>query len=142
MISCPLCFNVVFTSEIKGPSGQWFHYCENCRLVFSEKQDLPNRQNEKERYLEHENSIHDKGYVRHLNQAINPALPYLRENMRGLDYGCGPAPTLNRLLAIKGLNCEFYDPSFFLNILWVGMILFLQPNASNIFSGPMRSFTN
>jgi len=113
MIACPLCFNEVFSSEIKGPSRQLFHYCENCRLVFSEKQDLPNRQNEKERYLKHENSIQNKGYVRHLNQAIHPALPYLRENMRGLDYGCGPVPTLNRLLEKKGLNCEFYDPIFF-----------------------------
>lgn len=113
MIPCPLCFNEISSPEIEGPSGQEFHLCENCKLVFAEKQDLPHPQDEKERYLEHENSIHDEGYIKHLNQAIQPALTYLNKNMRGLDYGCGPVPTLNRLLAKKGLDCEFFDPLFF-----------------------------
>jgi hypothetical protein len=33
--------------------------------------------------------------------------------MRGLDYGCGPTPTLGGLLKAHGLHCENYDPYFF-----------------------------
>jgi hypothetical protein len=33
--------------------------------------------------------------------------------MRGLDYGCGPTPTLSGLLKVHGLHCENYDPYFF-----------------------------
>ena len=33
--------------------------------------------------------------------------------MSGLDYGCGPTPTLSGLLKTHELHCENYDPYFF-----------------------------
>jgi len=110
---CPLCYTESFQPDVEGPKGRLFHLCENCMLVFEEKSNLPNRDEEKERYLEHENSIHQKGYVTHLNQAIKPALKYLKPGFRCLDYGCGPVPTLNKLVEKEGFACEFYDPIFF-----------------------------
>lgn len=113
MESCPLCFTESFQPQVQGPNGRLFHLCENCMLVFEGKGDRPNRNEEKERYLEHENSIHQEGYVNYLNQAIKPALNYLKQDARGLDYGCGPIPTLNKLLDLMGFTCEIYDPIFF-----------------------------
>ena len=110
---CPLCYSDSFHPEIEGPKGRLFHLCENCKLVFEEKSNRPNRDEEKDRYLEHNNSIHQKGYVKHLNQAIKPALKYLEPDFHGLDYGCGPTPTLNKLLEQEGFACVFYDPIFF-----------------------------
>jgi len=110
---CPLCYTKSFKPEVEGPQSRRLYLCENCKLVFEKRINRPERNEEKERYLEHNNSIHDKGYVTHLNQAIKPALNYLKTDYRGLDYGCGPVPTLNRLLEKEGYNCEFYDPIFF-----------------------------
>ncbi|MFW6259705.1 MAG: class I SAM-dependent methyltransferase [Tangfeifania sp.] len=110
---CPLCHNESKQPRVEGPRKQFFHLCVNCSLVFKGKSKHPDRNEEKERYLEHENSIHQKGYVKHLNQAVKPALKYLVPGLRGLDYGCGPVPTLNQLLENRGFNCEFYDPIFF-----------------------------
>lgn len=110
---CPLCYNQSFQPEVQGPKGRYFYLCDDCNLVFEERSNLPDLNEEKERYLEHENSIHQEGYVKHLNQAIKPALPYINTDYRGLDYGCGPVPTLNRLLEREGYYCEFYDPIFF-----------------------------
>ena len=110
---CPLCYFVSFQPKLQGPKGRLFHLCDNCMLVFEGKSNLPGWNEEKDRYLKHENSIHKEGYVNHLNQAIKPALKYLKQGARGLDYGCGPVPTLNLLVEQEGFACEFYDPIFF-----------------------------
>jgi len=113
MESCPLCYTKSLQPEIEGPVGRFFYLCEICKLVFEGKNNRPNRDAEKERYLEHNNSIQQEGYVNHLNQAIKPALKYLKPDFRGLDYGCGPVPTLHLLVEQEGFTCEFYDPIFF-----------------------------
>ncbi len=60
----------------------------------------------------HRNSIDDPGYVKFLNHAIIPAKKYLDTRMSGLDFGCGPTPTLSKLLAREGYRCDDYDPLF------------------------------
>jgi len=77
-----------------------------------ERTFLPDRAAEEARYKAHQNGPQDDGYVQFLNQAISPALPCLNKSMRGLDYGCGPTPTLSGLLEAQGLHCENYDPYF------------------------------
>ncbi|MDF9799849.1 SAM-dependent methyltransferase [Catalinimonas alkaloidigena] len=75
---------------------------------------LPSIEEEKKRYQQHHNSIEDKGYVSFLEKSIEPILPYLKEGMQGLDYGCGPAPVLVQLLHQKYcLHCDHYDLYFF-----------------------------
>lgn len=113
MEACPLCYFESIQTKVEGFKGRQLYLCENCKLIFEKEINRPLKIEEKERYLEHDNSIHDKGYVNHLNQGIKPALKYLKTNYCGLDYGCGPVPTLNRLLEKQGYICEFYDPIFF-----------------------------
>lgn len=67
---------------------------------------------EKERYLHHQNGPQEAGYVKFLERIITPALEYLSDEMVGLDYGCGPSPTLSVLLERKGISCHNYDPVF------------------------------
>jgi len=78
-----------------------------------ERESLPDWESEKEHYQTHQNGPEHPGYVQFLNQAITPALPFLKKDMRGIDYGCGPGPTLSILLEKEGLHCENYDPFFF-----------------------------
>ena len=82
-------------------------------LVFVGSAFHPLSAEAEERYRKHENSKHDDGYVSFLMQAITPALPFLDTQMVGLDYGCGPTPTLSHLMDDRGFNCENYDPIFF-----------------------------
>lgn len=74
---------------------------------------LPDRNAEEKRYKAHQNDPQDAGYIRFLNQAVIPALPYLNNKMQGLDYGCGPTQALAGLLKLHGLHCENYDPFFY-----------------------------
>jgi hypothetical protein len=112
-IICPLCMSSDAFTQLGGPEQRKYQLCHHCQLIFMERKFLSDSATEKKRYQAHQNGPQDAGYVQFLNQAITPALPYLNSSMRGLDYGCGPAPTLSCLLGAHGLHCENYDPFFF-----------------------------
>ncbi|HCY42190.1 MAG TPA: class I SAM-dependent methyltransferase [Prolixibacteraceae bacterium] len=113
MITCPLCQNQEISETLSDRKGRSFGYCNQCHLVFVGKQFLPSREAEEKRYRQHRNNINDQGYVQFLKQAIDPAVKYITEDMAGLDYGCGPNPTLSKLLMGENLHCKNYDPIFF-----------------------------
>ncbi len=113
MMECPLCYNPKSFFFLKGLDSRTFNGCNNCKLIFIETQLLPSAQEERTRYLEHNNGMQFPGYVTFLNQAIEPALPYINATQNGLDYGCGPAPTLSVMLKNRGIACDDYDPLFF-----------------------------
>jgi SAM-dependent methyltransferase len=110
--TCPLCKNTgpfqQFTDRLK----RTLNKCDRCYLVFVESRYLPEQDEEKSTYEQHKNSIEDVGYVQFLMQAIDPALKFLSKNAKGLDYGCGPGPTLSQLMERKGYSCQNYDPLF------------------------------
>jgi len=89
-----------------------YFFCENCYLISVDKKCFPSGEKEKQRYLTHNNGIQFQGYVDFLSRAITPSLQFLRKGMTGLDYGCGHAPTLSRLMESHGYPCENYDPFF------------------------------
>jgi hypothetical protein len=113
MVICPLCFNKESFTVVDGPDSRAYRECRKCRLIFTETRNLPTGKSDKKRYLTHKNGIQYKGYVDFLNQAIEPALPFLNNDMQGLDFGCGPVPTLSEILDQEGFNCDNYDPIFF-----------------------------
>jgi SAM-dependent methyltransferase len=86
--------------------------CPACRLIFVDPREHLPLEQERTRYQLHQNSGADAGYVRFLEQVLQPLLPRLTPAMRGLDYGCGPHPVLVQLLRQRGLHCEGYDPLF------------------------------
>ncbi|MEX0684537.1 MAG: class I SAM-dependent methyltransferase [Balneolales bacterium] len=112
-INCPLCLQKGPFEQVEDMFNRVHYHCPNCMLVFADPKHHLSGIGEKERYLEHNNGIQYPGYVRFLNQAIDPTLPYLNNSMNGLDYGCGPGPTLSLLLKRQGISCEDYDPIFF-----------------------------
>ncbi len=122
---CPLCSHRGSFVRLRGPLGFGYSECSACRLIFMDRASLPSPEDEKRRYATHRNGPQHPGYVRFLEQAIAPALPYLDESMRGLDFGCGPVPTLSVLLARRGLRCEDYDPFFEPKVLPPGRFHFI-----------------
>jgi len=113
MVICPLCLNSESFAVVDGAESKAYRECKKCRLIFTESRFQPSKKSEKSRYLTHNNGIQYKGYVNFLNQAIEPTLPLLTQKMKGLDFGCGPEPTLSVILEQKGFSCDNYDPIFF-----------------------------
>ena len=111
-MQCPLCSFSGQNQKLTGPLKRTFYSCKNCGGIFVDHNEQIAADEEKDRYKEHNNSINDKGYIQFLNNAVNPALPYLTANMKGLDYGSGPSPVLTELLKQKGIDCTPYDPFF------------------------------
>lgn len=110
---CPLCGAPGPFAGVPDMRKRTLRFCSRCRLVFAATADLPLAEAEKQRYAKHWNGPEDAGYVAFLRQAVEPALPFLKPEMRGLDYGCGHTPVLHLLLAETGLRCENYDVFFF-----------------------------
>ena len=112
-LTCPLCLSNQQFTHLTGPKNRGYQQCHRCYLIFMERKFLPDPSAEKARYTAHQNDAENEGYVLFLQLAIVPTLPYLDVSMRGLDFGCGPSPTLSGLLNALGMQCENYDPYFY-----------------------------
>ena len=113
MSGCPLCSNTSNIKTLRGVDRKNYQFCPSCKLIFSLPENLLTAEEEKERYRSHKNGIEYPGYVKFLNQAVEPAMDYLKTGMECLDFGCGPVPTLSIMVKRNGLPCDDYDPLFF-----------------------------
>lgn len=111
-MKCTLCENSILHAIAPEKDKRRYFYCSNCSLIFTNKLFLPAIKEELDLYLLHNNSIEEPGYVNFLNRVIEPALPFFTPGMVGLDYGCGPGPTLSEIVAQSGFRCFNYDPIF------------------------------
>ncbi len=89
-----------------------FHRCVNCGFVFKDQRHLLSFDEEKARYLLHENDLAQEGYRNFLESFISTFLQYLKVGWRGLDFGSGPFPALQTLLQNHGFEVAIHDPFF------------------------------
>lgn len=111
-ISCPLCMASHENRIISGADHRTYYLCAQCSLIFVDPCHLLPPDEEKRHYATHENHLQNEGYIHFLNQILEPMLPYMDSTMCGLDYGCGPGPTLSQLVKQQGMACDDYDPFF------------------------------
>jgi len=111
-MTCTLCGEKDLNA-FKGACEVTFYKCNHCFLIFKAAEHRCTPDCEKERYNQHNNTESCPGYVEFLDKALLPTLPFIDENMEGLDFGCGPNPVLARMIEKKGFNCSYYDPLFF-----------------------------
>ena len=91
-----------------------YYFCKNCELIFVDREKIPAAEEEKERYLDHDNSHQNEGYVEMFEDFIKKVIdPYLKGKAKVLEFGCGPGPVLADLLAEKGFRVDKYDPYFY-----------------------------
>lgn len=110
MISCKICSKETTSKEIL---SETYHFCQNCDFIFLDESDHISEKLEKERYLKHENSLDNEGYVDFLNDFIKKSvLPYKKEVKTILDFGSGPKPVLAELLKNEGFDVTTYDYYF------------------------------
>ena len=110
MLHCPLCAHEV-APYFEDRRRAYFH-CPRCDLVSADPASHLGPAAERAYYDLHENGPEDPGYRRFLGRLAAPLLGRLAPGMRGLDYGCGPGPTLSIMLGEAGMLVEDYDPYY------------------------------
>ena len=109
---CILCYSdktfVVLVDELL----YTYLECSRCGLYFANPEERIPPEEEKLRYLPHENNPDDPDYRAFLNQLFEPLNQRLPPNRHGLDYGSGPGPTLHLMFEDTGHKMDIYDPFF------------------------------
>lgn len=108
---CTLCDSKDFR-EFYSFRNSVFYRCNNCSLIFQSYDSLCSHSEEKERYLEHNNSILSDGYRTFLYNIINPVKQYMNIECKGLDFGSGPYPMMAELLKKESYKVDSFDPYF------------------------------
>lgn len=108
---CPLC-----SSEASFPfaaaHGRSFLRCADCHLTFVPESGHLSHADELARYRLHENDPGDPRYRRFLGRLVDPLAAVLPPGAEGLDFGCGPGPTLSVMMEERGFRTADYDPYF------------------------------
>jgi SAM-dependent methyltransferase len=85
--------------------------CPTCLLTFLEPAQRPAPEEERAEYDLHENDPADPRYRAFLSRCTDPLLARVGTG-EGLDFGCGPGPTVSVMLEERGLTVRDYDPFF------------------------------
>ncbi len=108
--SCPLCqADASFFLEDRKTS---FYKCPGCGSVFRDPADGLTFEQEKARYLTHNNCPVDPGYRAFVAPIVDEVKKLFLPSHQGLDFGAGPVPVIAKLLQNQGYQLEAYDPFF------------------------------
>lgn len=109
--NCPLCGSGQ-TSLFHHDRRREFLRCEECSLVFVPQQYFLSSKAEQACYNLHQNHPADARYRKFLDRLAQPLIERLQPGARGLDFGCGPGPTLSVMLGEAGYPTAIYDPFY------------------------------
>jgi len=108
MHTCPLCHSLD-TQHYFADKRREYLQCQQCELVFVHPDQRLDAQAEKAHYDLHENNPTDEGYRRFLSRVADPILARIAPTSHGIDFGCGPGPTLSLMLQEQGHTMSLYD---------------------------------
>ncbi|MGX9418603.1 class I SAM-dependent methyltransferase [Vibrio sp. RC27] len=108
MQRCSLCHQSLGEVYHRDKRRQYLQ-CPTCSLVWVDVNDRLDAEAEKAMYDLHENNPADEGYRRFLSRFATPMLEKLSANSYGIDFGCGPGPTLSGMMEEHGHNVALYD---------------------------------
>ena len=109
--NCPLCGSTgqLFFSNEK----HRFFSCDHCRGIFRTPEQILNPEQEKHRYLLHQNHLEDKGYLNFVSPILEAVRSEYESNAVGLDFGCGHTPVISEVLKNENYKVDLYDPVFY-----------------------------
>lgn len=107
---CPLCFGD--RSLAIGAVTRPCFRCPACDLIHIAPDTYLDAVAEKAQYDLHENNAEDQAYRAFLSQLSDPLVDRLGLGATGLDFGCGPGPTLSVMLEELGYTVSLYDPFY------------------------------
>lgn len=107
---CPLCKSesTIFFER----KERLYHQCNTCFGIFVDKSLLPDPNDEKMRYEEHNNDVEDKGYQNFVSPITNSIISDFKPQHIGLDFGAGTGPVAAKILSENKYNVKLYDPFF------------------------------
>ncbi|NLC33351.1 MAG: class I SAM-dependent methyltransferase [Clostridiales bacterium] len=111
MVYCAICHAstvpILYTTK---KAETTYHRCLRCGFTLKDRADILSAKDEFQEYENHNNSIHDRGYVSFLKDFLRQAaLPFAR-GKACLDFGSGPEPVLAQLLQRDyGFCVDIYD---------------------------------
>ena len=109
---CPLCRSS--DKSLFNVDGEKHYYrCNQCKLVYLDHNYHLSAESEYAEYLKHQNSPQDLGYRKFLSRIYTPLNLKLAQQSVGLDFGCGPGPTLSLMFEESGHQVNLYDKFFF-----------------------------
>ncbi len=90
-----------------------YFFCKECDFIFIDKNKILPENLEKNRYLKHNNTFDNIGYVEKFKNLINKYVICYKNNIKDiLDFGCGYEPVLAKLLKENGFLVDIYDKYF------------------------------
>jgi hypothetical protein len=110
MFNCPLCDTN--TDDLVFRDDREYYLCPRCQLIFVPPEHHLSPTEEKSRYDLHRNDPDDPDYRRFLRRLLQPLAERLTAGSHGLDFGCGPGPTLSIMLEEAGHQMAIYDPFY------------------------------
>ena len=108
---CPLCLSHQVSPFSKDRQRE-YSLCSRCRLISVPARFHLSADAERRRYDCHQNSANDPDYRQFLQRLMKPLLTYIEPGQQGLDFGCGPGPTLSVMLQEQGYPMSVYDPFY------------------------------
>lgn len=115
--TCPLCQDDK-SKHYHEDSRRPYLHCLRCDLVYVPQKFHLSSHDEKLCYDLHENNPEDSGYRKFLSRLSEPMITRLNQQHRltqsnelrvGLDFGCGPGPTLSVMMEEAGYQVNLYD---------------------------------
>lgn len=107
-INCPLCIGTDI-NKFHQDNRRDYLLCKRCSLVFVPPIYFLSEDEEKTEYDLHKNSPDDQGYRFFLSRLFIPMQERLSHKSHGLDFGCGPGPTLSLMFEETGHSMAIYD---------------------------------
>jgi len=118
MKNCPLCESSESEIHYKD-SRRLYLRCNHCSFVFVPSQFQLNSEQELQVYDQHENNPDDSGYRKFLSRLTDPLCKKIPAGAKGLDFGCGPGPTLSVILEERGYSVDLYDIYYHSDLGWL-----------------------
>ncbi len=109
--NCPLCGSKgqpFFSNE-----KHRFFSCDCCLGIFRAPEQALNLEQEKNRYLLHQNHPEDQGYLDFVSPILEQVRSRYKPGAEGLDFGCGHTPVISEVLKNENYQVDLYDPLFF-----------------------------
>lgn len=111
---CPLCSSSEMR-EFHHDGRRDYLRCDRCDLIAVPPQQRLDPVAEKAIYEQHNNRSDDPGYRAFLARLMVPLRERLTPGAEGLDFGCGPGPTLSVMFEEAGFMMQLHDPFFHSN---------------------------
>jgi hypothetical protein len=105
---CPLCKKIQ-SANYSSDKNRDYLQCNHCLLIYVAEECYLTPSEEKAQYDFHINSPDDQRYRQFLSRLFIPLCARLPKQGSGLDFGCGPGPTLSVMFEEAGFHMSIYD---------------------------------